>query len=71
MSKKLPERINNEDEYNAVLDRLVTGARMIEDPLTTPEERELYMKVYDALCSLIDDYQERERRARHGNMRNA
>jgi hypothetical protein len=65
MSKKLPERIDTEEEYNAVLDRLVTGARMIEDPLTTPEERGLYMKVYDALCHLIDDYQARERSKRH------
>lgn len=61
MSKNIPDRINNDEEYHAVLKRLVRGAQMIEDPLTTNEERERYNKGYDQLCALIDDYKEKER----------
>ena len=61
MSKKIPESINNDEEYHAVLARLVKGAQMFEDPLTTNEERERYNKGYYKLCAIIDEYKEKKR----------
>lgn len=58
----LPQRVNSDEEYLKVLDRIVNGARRIEDPLTTSEERERYMQAYDHLCKVALDYKEREAR---------
>lgn len=58
----LPNRIKNDEEYFKILDRIVKGARTIEDPLTTDEEREKYMKAYDHLCRVALEYREREAR---------
>lgn len=58
---KLPDRINNDAEYIETLDRLTKGAVMIEDPLSTPEERERYLQGFNHLEKLVIDYQIRMR----------
>lgn len=52
----LPQQIKTEEEYMHILDRIVKGARAIEDPLTTEEERQRYMRAYDHLCKIALDY---------------
>ncbi len=52
----LPQQINNDEEYMHILDRIVKGARAIEDPLTTEEERQRYMRAYDHLCKVALEY---------------
>ena len=52
----LPQQINNDEEYMHILDRIVKGARAIEDPLTTEEERQRYMRAYDHLCKIALEY---------------
>lgn len=64
MSMALPQQINNDEEYMHILDRIVKGARAIEDPLTTEEERQRYMRAYDHLCRIALEY-------RHGKRGNA
>lgn len=52
----LPQQIKNDEEYMHILDRIVKGARAIEDPLTTEEERQRYMRAYDHLCKVALEY---------------
>lgn len=52
----LPQQINNDEEYMHILDRIVKGARAIENPLTTEEERRRYMRAYDHLCKVALEY---------------
>lgn len=52
----LPQQIKTDEEYMHILDRIVKGARAIEDPLTTEEERQRYMRAYDHLCKVALEY---------------
>lgn len=61
--------IQTEAEYQQTLERILKGAEMIEHPLTTPEKREQYMKLYDALCEQIQNYHIREYAATFPYMR--
>ena len=53
-------QIQTEEEYEATLQRILKGAEKIEHPLTTPEKRAEYMKLYDALYESARDYLMRE-----------
>lgn len=59
MSNQLPKRIESEEEYHAMLGRLVRGADMIADPLIDDERSRQYNAVYDRMIALIDDWQAR------------
>lgn len=52
--------IETEEQYQETLQRILKGAEMIEHPLTTPEKRAEYMKLYDALTKEARDYLIRE-----------
>lgn len=49
MAAKIPERIENEEQYLELSMRMVKGAEIIDHPLTTPEKRAELMKVYDQM----------------------
>lgn len=53
-------QIQTEEEYEATLQRILKGAEKIEHPLTTPEKRAEYMKLYDALYESARDYLRRD-----------
>lgn len=39
-----------EQEYFALLERIVKGAEFLENPLLRPEDHAKWMKLYDELC---------------------
>ncbi|TKH43434.1 hypothetical protein C1I60_14155 [Paenibacillus terrae] len=56
MATKVPNRIENDEQYNEVLARIVKGAETIDHPLTTPERREKLMPLYDSLVEVARKY---------------
>ncbi|MNJ82248.1 hypothetical protein D3C77_815130 [compost metagenome] len=59
MAKKLPDRIETEEQYNEILARMVAGAKEIENPLLDADIRDKYLAVYNRMDRLIDEYRER------------
>lgn len=55
----IPDRIEDDVQYNEILARIVKGAQAIEDPLATDDERARYMRGYDKLCALVTEYRTR------------
>lgn len=56
MAARVPERIENDEQYNEVLARIVKGAETLDHPLTTPESREKLMPLYDSLVEVARKY---------------
>lgn len=54
------KQIQTEEEYEATLQRILKGAEMIDHPLTTPELRTKYMRLYDELYEAARDYLRRD-----------
>lgn len=46
----------NEDEYNALLARIVKGAEYLENPIIKPQDYKTGMTLYDELCNIADKY---------------
>lgn len=46
-------KITNEQEYEATLKRIVTGAEYLENPLIKPEDFKKGMKLYDQLVESV------------------
>lgn len=59
MAGPVPNRIDSEEEYEEIHKRILAGADRIDHPLTTPEEREKLMILYDALVDVAQRYQRR------------
>ncbi|MFD1955987.1 hypothetical protein ACFSL6_17865 [Paenibacillus thailandensis] len=53
---KLPDKIENDEQYDELLARIVKGAQTIEDPLLDPNDRQRYMKAYDKMVSVAMAY---------------
>ncbi|MEK3947297.1 hypothetical protein MHB46_02245 [Paenibacillus sp. FSL H7-0703] len=56
MATKVPSRIENDDQYNEVLARIVKGAETLDHPLTSPERRDKLMPLYDSLVEVARKY---------------
>ncbi|MNW32481.1 hypothetical protein D3C74_94240 [compost metagenome] len=56
MAARVPERIENDEQYNEVLARIVKGAETLDHPLTSPESREKLMPLYDSLVEVARKY---------------
>ncbi|MCC3379857.1 hypothetical protein ACFQ5D_09445 [Paenibacillus farraposensis] len=56
MAVRVPERIENDEQYNEVLARIVKGAETLDHPLTTPENRVKLMPLYDSLVEVARKY---------------
>lgn len=63
--------IQSEEEYQETLERILKGAEMIEHPLTTKENRNKYMQLYDSLCLAVRKYHAREYSEKFPYMRKA
>ncbi len=57
---RIPERIENDQQYNELLARIVEGARQMELPLTDSEKREKLMWFYDKMCRVAREYRTSE-----------
>ncbi|GIO40189.1 hypothetical protein J41TS12_50500 [Paenibacillus antibioticophila] len=53
---KIPDRIDNDDEFNELCGRMVKCAQLIEDPLSTPSEVATYNAAYDRMWRVCEDY---------------
>jgi hypothetical protein len=59
MSKKIPEKVNNDEEYNELLNRITEAAKVIGDPLIDAEKREKLMWFYDKMVAVAREYRTR------------
>lgn len=50
-----------EEEYFAILERIVKGAEYLENPLIKEEDYEKGMKLYDKLCEQVQRYHQEHR----------
>lgn len=48
--------ITNDEEYFALLDRIIKGADFLDNPLIKPEQYEKGMRKYDQLCEAARAY---------------
>jgi hypothetical protein len=46
----------NDEEYDALLGRIVKGAEYLENPLIKPADYKKGMALYDELCNIADKY---------------
>lgn len=56
MAAKIPERIENEEQYLELSMRMVKGAEIIDHPLTTLEKRAELMAVYDQMDEITQKW---------------
>jgi hypothetical protein len=49
-------RITNDEEYFAILARIVKGAEYLENPLIKEDAKRKGMKLYDELCEVALQY---------------
>jgi len=56
--KSIPE---TEEEYFALLERIVKGAEYLENPLIKPEDYQKGMRLYDQLCEQVYAYHKAHR----------
>lgn len=70
MAEKLPDSIENDEQFNAVCARMVKGAELIEDcdPLDDEKLQKLWT-VYNRMDELTTEYQEREGRKWRAKLR--
>ncbi|MNR93427.1 hypothetical protein D3C72_244820 [compost metagenome] len=48
-----------EEEYIALLDRIVKGAEYLDNPMIKPEKKADALRLYDSLCECVRVYHER------------
>lgn len=64
MSKKpIPDKINNYEEYNELLERITKAAKYIDEELENPlkrDERSKMMWFYDKMCRVAREYRTSE-----------
>ncbi|MEK5166179.1 hypothetical protein NYE69_28140 [Paenibacillus sp. FSL R5-0527] len=58
---KIPDRIDNDEEFNELCSRMVKCAELIEDPLSTPREVAAYKSAYDRMWKVAEEYRLRDR----------
>lgn len=58
---KIPDWIDNDEEFNELCGRMVKCAELIEDPLSTPKEVAAYKAAYDRMWKVAEEYRLRDR----------
>jgi hypothetical protein len=60
MAKPIPDRVNNDEEYNELLKRITDAAVVLADPLMDAEKRAKLMWFYDKMCHVAREYRTSE-----------
>jgi hypothetical protein len=56
---KIPDRVDSDEEYNELLERIVEGARQIDLPLTDAKKKASLTWYYDKMVAVAREYRTR------------